>query len=161
MKEIRLLHGSIALVDDQDFEWLSEFTWFEYKASRGRVYAARFFAGRVQGMHRAITEASPEQQVDHANGKSLDNRRENLRPCTRAENSANVRVIRSKSGFKGVYASGKSKPWRAGIKCQQKCISLGYFATPDEAALAYDQAALHYFGDFAATNADLLGMGSR
>jgi hypothetical protein len=104
-------------------------------------------------LHRLLMNAVQTQQVDHANGNSLDNRRENLRFCTSSQNSQNRRRT-STSGFKGVSLKPryKSKPWEANIKVAGKLKYLGRFQTPEEAAKAYDSAARDMFGEFAHTN---------
>jgi hypothetical protein len=93
-------------------------------------------------MHRLIMGAGPGQRIDHRNGDGLDNRRSNLRPTTNALNQANRRRIRSKSGFKGVSwdSTKRERPWRAHITVNGRMKFLGAFATPEEAARAYDAA---------------------
>lgn len=94
--------------------------------------------------------------VDHINGNTLDNRRCNLRVCTHAENARNNTLIKTTTtGYKGVHcakANGSKKPWRSRIKYNYKEIQLGTFDTKQEAAEAYDIAALKYFGEFAKLN---------
>lgn len=90
-----------------------------------------------------------EIEVDHANGDRLDNRRSNLRLCTRKENARNV-ASRSRSGFKGVMKV-RSK-WQAKIQVAGRVERLGSFDTPEEAARAYDVAATRLHGPFAKLN---------
>src|SRR5690242_17796567 len=102
-------------------------------------------------MHRVIMNASADIHVDRINGDGLDNRRENLRLCTRDENMMNRRKnSNNSSGYKGVDRN-KGK-WRAYIQVDKKWIHLGYFSTAEQAAHAYDNAAKKYFGEFANTN---------
>lgn len=92
------------------------------------------------------------QQLDHINLDKSDNRIENLRECTTKQNAAN-RKPRSKTGFKGVSLSNKGyQRYRAQIKPDGKNIFLGCFPTKEDAAYAYDKAAIQYFGEFAFTN---------
>lgn len=92
-------------------------------------------------------------EIDHINGNRSDNRIENLRVVTRSQNCSNQRIqTRSTSGFKGVTFLKKNQVWRARIKTQQKEIYLGSFANKEDAAHAYNQAAIHHFGVFAKTN---------
>ena len=152
-RSITLTHGKVALVDSADYDMLIGFKWRAIRI-RHTWYAHTYVGtGAEEFMHRLILGAGPGQRVDHRNGDGLDNRRSNLRPTTNALNQANRRRIRSKSGFKGViWRNGK---WRAYITVDQRFVSLGSFATPEEAARTYDTAAREYFGEFACTNAEL------
>lgn len=99
MKQIRLSKGLFALVDDADFEWLSQWKWHASLSSRGtKWYAVR--NERVNGetirtrMHRVIMGVDPKPTdgmvVDHINHNSLDNRRENLEIVSQTENMRRV-----------------------------------------------------------------------
>lgn len=94
--------------------------------------------------------------VDHINRDKLDNRRINLRLATRTQNEANKakRVSKSSSRYKGVHFSKGTlkKPWRVTITKEKKTKNLGYFATEEEAAQAYNDAAVEMFGAFAYLN---------
>jgi hypothetical protein len=144
MKEILLSQGKVALVDDNDFEWLNQWNWC---ISQG--YAVRH--KNPSSMGRLILDAPDGMQVDHKNGDPLDNRRENLRLATQADNQHNrAKFKTNKSGYKGV--DFHCKKWRAQIKVDNVKIYLGTFETAEEAACAYDDAAKSYFGRFANTN---------
>jgi len=104
-------------------------------------------------MHRAITKAPSGKTVDHVNGNKQDNRRVNLRVCKLGLNCANRTVqTNNKSGYKGVNWLTKNRKWRAEIMVDKKHIHLGLYEDKEEAALAYDIAALNYFGPFARCN---------
>ena len=104
-------------------------------------------------MHRLILNAKPGELVDHWDGNGLNNRRRNLRPATNSQNLHNRRRTRAKSGFCGVWRSGKSSvPWVASIHVKNKAIYLGRFETPEEAARVYDAAAKEHYGEFASLN---------
>ena len=93
--------------------------------------------------------------IDHINGDLLDARKSNLRVCTSQQNAFNRKPnSNKKSKFKGVSLKkgGVKKPWYGRITVNGKKIDLGYYATEKEAALAYDKAALEYFGEFAWRN---------
>jgi hypothetical protein len=107
-------------------------------------------------MHRFILNAPRALEVDHANMNGLDNRRSNIRLCTRVQNIANYKVSSvNTSGFKGVIKETsklRPRPWRARIRIDGKLMSLGYFNTPAEAAKAYNAKAKEVYGDFAHLN---------
>jgi hypothetical protein len=91
--------------------------------------------------------------VDHINGNGLDNRKSNLRICTHQQNCENSRKRKkSFSKYKGVYWSKNAKKWVAQITIDGKSKHLGYFELEEDAAAAYDKAAVKYFGEFACLN---------
>jgi len=92
-----------------------------------------------------------EELVDHIDGDKLNNQRDNLRVATDSQNVCNKRMQRNNTtGYRGVQKSGKK--WSAGIDVNGIHTHLGVFATPEEAAQAYDVAALHYHGEYARLN---------
>lgn len=98
-------------------------------------------------------------QVDHISGNPLDNRRKNLRICTPLDNSRN-RPIRSDNltGYKGVSYRARVNKYIARISPHPgERIFLGQFNTPQDAAAAYDRAAVLYHGEYARTN-EMLGV---
>lgn len=146
-KEILLSGGQVALVDDEDYDQLSQYTW---KASRkgNTVYAER----SRKLMHREIMNALPNMEVDHIDGNGLNNTRSNLRLCSHAENLRNQKMAKSnKTGFKGVMPYYKNG-FRAMIYFEGKSIHIGVYGTAEEAAKAYDRKAIELFGEFARTN---------
>lgn len=95
----------------------------------------------------------PEGQIDHINGDRTDNRIENLRQATIAQNVRNRGVQRhNKCGFKGVSFKVADKRWRASIGMNGKSMHIGLFDTAEEAARAYDDAAIRHYGEFAKLN---------
>jgi hypothetical protein len=91
--------------------------------------------------------------IDHKDGNALDNRRDNLRPATFSQNTANRHApTESNSGFKGVWFDKRKEKFVASIGVKRKRITLGRFDRAIDAALAYDAAAVSAFGDFARTN---------
>ena len=147
MAKITLASGGVVLVDDEVVPLLAGYRWG--KGSRDYVIAnSRQQNGAVVlYMHRIIAGASEGEEVDHINGNTFDNRRENLRICTHAENMRNRKVHKNnRLGVKGVYlARGK---FRAEININKKKIRLGVFATLEAAALSYRLAAVKYHGEF-------------
>lgn len=153
MKTIALSQGKVALVSDEDYETLSQFNWYAYKDLR-TYYAQRQVSApdgqrTVIRMHHAICGKG----ADHINGDGLDNRRENLRRCTHQQNTFNTRSRNdSTSHYKGVSWKMEASKWVAQIQVNGKKKHLGYFVNEDDAARAYDDAALRYFGEFAHLN---------
>lgn len=145
--DIQLTHGFVTVVDDADFEWLSQMKW-RVRAKRYTHYAVRDGAW----MHRLILNAPAGVDVDHRDGNGLNNRRSNLRLATPVEQRRNTkRRSDNTSGFKGVIKQGDA--WRARINIGNgRCLHLGYFSTAEEAGRAYDAAAREHFGEFARTN---------
>ena len=154
MKKILLTKGCEAIVDDGDYEYLNQWKWHAYLSPNGKNHYAKRthqLRGKKSGflMHRAILTPPGELQVDHINMDTLDNRRSNLRLATSSQNHCNTKG-RGKSGAKGVYESGLR--WMAQIRTNKKKIYLGTFSDVRSAALAYDEAAKKYHGEFARLN---------
>jgi hypothetical protein len=149
MKEIVLKNGGITLVDDEDFEALSQFAWL--RTNHG--YVIRYVGKTtIVRMHRAVMDLALDDRrcVDHINGNKLDNRKCNLRICTRAENNRNRGLNRNNtSGFRGVIWLKTDKRWEARIKSNGKTLYLGRFDTAEFAAEAYKIAAKELYGEFA------------
>ena len=105
-------------------------------------------------MHREIMNFPAGRLVDHGNGDSLDNRIDNLRAATKAQNAHNKGKTRKKTSSKyiGVYFNKQTKRWISQIKYKEKRIYLGYFKDEVKAAKAHDAAARKYHGEFAKLN---------
>lgn len=146
MKTIKLTKCKEAIVDDRDFEELSKSKWF--MCSR---YAMTERNGKRILMHRHILQPPDGMFVDHINGNTLDNRRENLRLATKQQNCSNQRKKGGVSRYKGAYKTRGGK-WYSKIAPHGKSIYLGTFDTEELAADAYNKAAKHYFGEFANIN---------
>ena len=102
-------------------------------------------------VHRLIMTPSPEQVVDHINGDRLDNRRENLRLCTTAQNARNV-GRRPASLYKGVHWDKSRSCYRVWLDINFKTVFLGSFADPLFGAEVYDAACAEHHGDFSRPN---------
>lgn len=153
--EIPLTNGGVAFVDEQDHDTLSRFSWRRWESYPGIVYAMTrpIPGGKNVLMHKMILPG--RGGLDHKDGNGLNNTRGNLRPANQSQNSANRRVHKNnKSGFKGVrrIRSSINNPWAASVKYNGKQFHLGLFPTKEDAALAYDIAAVSVFGEFARTN---------
>lgn len=160
MAEIQLTKGKVALVDESDLTWLSLWKWMAdsrgYAVRRGQV-SDGVLRGKSILMHRQIKDVLDQSfvMVDHKNHNRLDNRRDNLRNCICSQNAANSLLSKdSVSGYKGVcFRKGyKKNQWKAEIRVSGKKIYLGVFDSKTQAAMAYNEAAKRYFGDFACLN---------
>lgn len=151
MKEIALTQGRVAIVDDEDYAVLSKHHWFYVAAG----YAKRSPKKRGEpqiSMARDILGLSYKdgRTADHINGDKLDNRRENLRVVRHSQSVRNRLWASNPSGFKGVCKRGGR--WLAQVASDGKKFHLGMFDTPQQAAIAYDHAALVLHGVYAAIN---------
>lgn len=148
------------LIDDEDWELVSKFSFFIHKVKNNFSYYVRATTGKFPNrktllLHRMIMKASPGTIIDHINRNGLYNRKNNLRFATRTENYRNAKVRKhSITGQKGVgmRITKKGIKYYARIKVNKKSFHLGSFSTIKEAAQAYNEAALKYFGDFARLN---------
>lgn len=154
-KTVRLTQGKVAIVDDEDYEELSKYGW--YASDIHGWYATRTVTvgGKQKTifMHRQILESPKGKDIDHINHDGLDNRRENLRICTRSQNKKNgLKYRNNTSGLNGVCWVQKAKKWQAQIKKDGKNIYLGYFNDKDQAGHAVDKKVKELFGEFAVLN---------
>lgn len=153
MKKIELVKNTIyTLVDDEDYKQYSSLKW---------VFDGGYCIGSMNNkkvlLHRLIMNCPPDMFVDHLNNNRLDNRKENPRICTHAENVRNVGLRRNNtSGYIGVVykKERKTKHWRARAKYKGKTLHIGYYETPELAADAYDQFVLAK-SEFSKTNKGL------
>lgn len=153
MAEIRLNKGAIALVDDEDYERVVAVGGW-YLHTKGYVIRNHQSENRrsTVRLHRFVLGLLPKdlQHVDHANGDKLDNRRSNLRICTRSQNMHNRKVDRSNSsGVKGVFWHRQHSKWYARIGLHGKSIFLGLFDDLKDAECAVRKARERLHGEFA------------
>jgi hypothetical protein len=147
-----------SLVDADDFERVVKSKW--YPARQGHNYYAtatslKYLPRHHARLHAFVLKVEPGQIVDHISGDTLDNRKQNLRIVTAAENARNARrqTFPGKlSRFKGVTWSHHLGRWVASITFEGRTQYLGVFNDEADAARAYDVAALENFGEHARTN---------
>lgn len=152
MKEIQLTQGKVALVDDQDFDYLNQWKWFAQYDKRSNSFYCMRWRGEKDGegtrhirMHRAILMAKKGEMVDHINHRTLDNRRENLRICDSLINNHNSGMPKTnKSGFVGVCFDTNRKKWKAFLHDKNKIVNLGRFEMKEEAIEARQKANIIY-----------------
>jgi hypothetical protein len=153
MKRIPLSQGKTALVDDEDFGWLSQYKWYFDR------YAWRYEKNvdgsrRRVAMHREVLGLSfgDGVEVDHRDRNKLNNQKGNLRKGRRKDNNGNRNGVDGTSKFKGVSFRKDTGKWRAYGTEKDKYVSLGSFTSEEEAARVYDRWARKYFGEFAKLN---------
>lgn len=156
MKEIKLNKGQVAIVDDADYAFLSQYRWHAKQCRNTFYVQVRPRNGATMTMHRLLLGAPKGMEVDHIDGNGLDNRRSNLRLCTHAENCRNRRFrTDGVSKYKGVFLNRyphTPNKWRASVFCDGKRYNVGSHPTEEAAALAYNKKAKEVFGEFARLN---------
>lgn len=164
VKEIPLTKGKVALVDDADYDFLSQWKWYAWKAPHSRNWYAKRgeSIGWIKGkrkirqiwMHRVLLGLiDPTIEGDHADGDGLNNQRQNLRASSHQQNCSNRKLrLDTTSQFRGVNKNHRTGRWQSRIGLKDKRIALGAFDTPEEAARAYDDAAIKHFGEFGSLN---------
>lgn len=156
------IHGEVeALIDANDLEQVKKLYWNVALYDNNKLYvraSVRKWQNKGNkgfvSLHRYLLDF-PEKPIDHINGIPLDNRRQNLRTVTCSENSLNRIWHNKQTGLKGVTLlhQGKyPKSFQARISVKGKRLSLGYFETAKDAAVAYNEAAIKYHGEFARLN---------
>jgi hypothetical protein len=150
-----LAAGRVALVDDADYELVSQHRWHISRQLRNCRPSGPYAATIIQRngrqttvrMHALITGWP---RTDHINGDGLDNQRANLRPASLGQNAANSPARgHGTSQYKGVYWSSAMRKWHAAIRVGGQRRHLGYFADELEAARAYHEAAREAWGEYA------------
>lgn len=149
MKEIALTQGLVALVDDEDYERLNQFTWYAHKGKN--TFYARTSQKPMVYMHKMLLDAPI---VDHINGNGVDNTKNNLRAASQTNNNANGRKRRNatSSKFKGVSFDSTRQKWECKVNFQGRRVFFGRYDSELDAAKAYNEAALSIFGSFAKVN---------
>lgn len=160
MKKIKLTQGKYALVDNEDYNYLNQFKWcYHSQYAMRRMYIKSTKGYKDIKMHRLIMNTPKHKETDHVDGNGLNNQKSNLRICTHKQNTQNARLRSdNKTGYKGVSISKRI----SGVVYVAKIanpkykrtysIHLGYFKTAQEAALAYNKAAIKQFGKYAYLN---------
>ena len=153
-RQIKLTKGKVAIVDDEDYEELSRYSWQAAKSYRV-WYAQRSVRvdGRMLTIRMHCQLLKWYKGIDHRNGDGLDNRRKNLRRATQSKNMQNVRKRSGvTSRYLGVSWDRVNSKWVARARVAGKQANLGRFTEEIEAAAAYDRAVRKHHGPGARTN---------
>lgn len=151
--------NTFTMVDDEDYEEHNQWKW-QYSGSECRKFYVRRTIHTpnkkyaVKKLHREIMKPKGLETIDHINGDTLDNRKCNLRICSRAENSMNLNKCKRKTSsiYKGVHWNRQKSKWKSVINKDRKVHHIGFFNNEKEGALAYNEKAKELFGEFARLN---------
>jgi hypothetical protein len=152
MKEIKLSKGLSAQVDDEDFDWLNQWKWSATKSGKHyyayrNIYVKSKYIRRVS-MHRLIMGDVDGLYVDHIDGNGINNQRNNLRNVTGQQNCYNWH--KESGEYVGVRSIGNY--WGAFISIGGNRTYIGRYRTKNEAAVAYNDAAIATRGQYASIN---------
>lgn len=152
------IHGGTVKIDKSDLLLVSPYKW--HVNSTGYA-VCNIYTGMKEGkqtsktllMHRVLLAAPKGMEVDHINENKLDNRRKNIRICTKSQNSLNKGLSqRNTSGFIGVSLFRQTNRYSSSVTVSGRKKHLGYYKTAVEAARIYDKAAKQFYGEFARLN---------
>lgn len=146
------LKEHIAFVDEEDAHLFDKWHWYPHHVGTN-IYVRGYIRGRREEthtyLHRVLLGAVAGQEVDHINGNGLDNRKANLRFCTRSQNNANRQTTQSRSSpYKGVHFEKQTGKWRAEIHKDGKKYRLGRFERIEDAAEAYKNKSIELYKEF-------------
>ena len=144
-----------ALLDIDDIPLIANYRWSVHQNNRSTYYLSTRSNGQKRIlMHRLIMGTPKGILTDHINGNGLDNRKENLNLSTHTANGRNWHYTRGKSKYRGVYFHKATGKWTARIGSDKTNSSqhLGLFSNEEEAAIAYNETALRFYGPNAKLN---------
>lgn len=145
---IRLTQGKYATIDKEDYSIVAPYKWTYENGYAVHSIHSLNHCSKIW-MHRLILNTPDGMMTDHINGNRADNRKKNLRVCTRSQNFCNRPFFKNKK-YKGIdFKEGR---WRTRIRINTKEIHIGYFLKKIDALFAYNEAARKYHGEFAYLN---------
>lgn len=166
--KLQLQNGMITEIDDEDYDKISGITWRAQKAYKDNWYVVGALRGfklksgsqKIVKLHRVVMGATDRsQEVDHRDHNTLNNKKSNLRICTKSQNQCNragVASHKNGSDYVGVFVrpwkNGIRNSYRAGLRVNRRWITIGTFHDEKSAAIAYNEAASKHFGEFACLN---------
>lgn len=151
--------GKVVIVDDEDYIDLIKYKWFLSSPGLNRKQYVRCRIGNNTDIriHRFLMSAKMGQMVDHKNGNTLDNRRDNLRFCTNQENQRNSKRHSDKLNINGIYVpkgikydkSRPNRPWIGRISINGERISTKGFKNIEDCIKCYSEMVGKFYGEFA------------
>ena len=149
--------GYHCVLDIEDEKTWDKFPWQYNKTTQEFMFqrgSALLGFTRYKLSRFLLGVNNPDECVDHINGDRFDNRKCNLRICTKAENNRNKVKTQNKttSKYKGVYWERSCNRWRVQMEKNGRRYNVGVFKDEVEAAKAYDKKALELYGEFACLN---------
>lgn len=141
-------HGVIFEIDDDDYEKIKTYRWHALKHPNG-FYIQTTINRKTIRLHRFLMDFPPGMDIDHIDGNTLNNKKCNLRICSRARNCQNSKTCsRNTSGHRGVYWDSSRNKWRVQIQCLNKTERVGRFLNITDAIDAYTKRAKELFGEY-------------
>ena len=152
VKEIELISGGVALVDDDDYPVLSIYLWYQNKNGYAyRIKQINEVTVHSIMMHQVVRISKKGMEIDHIDRNKLNNQKANLRLVTKSQNKQNrEKMANTRSRYIGVWPVGDK--WVARIGKDGKKIHLGTYNHECVAALAYNRAARKLYGKHAMVN---------
>lgn len=151
MKLLSLSNSNlVVMVDNEDFERVNQFTWFEVKTE-----SSVMIRSKISGKSRSLSSfiMTTYEMYDHKDRDPYNNQKDNLREADHSQNMCNRRKFKnSKSPYKGITRTRNKTKWQVQLQVDGNKMHFGNFISPIEAAKAYDKAARKYHGEFANVN---------
>lgn len=151
IRYVALTQNKFATVDAENYERVSRYKWC-VSTKANTIYAYRKDHGKNVYLHQFLMKPPQGKVVDHTDGNGLNDRKSNLRVCTKQQNLLNRGPVVRTSQFKGVHLCKWTRKWYATIWHGGARIRLGPFDHEVEAARAYDRKAYALFGEYAYLN---------
>lgn len=132
--------------DLEDYDKIKDYCWHETEDG----YVATRIGNKAHFMmHRLIVRCDNSVDIDHIHHNGMDNRKNNIRICTRQQNNRNKRKTdKNTSGVVGVCWHKRNRKWQASIMVNKKNIYLGLYENINDAIKARKEAEIKYFGEF-------------
>lgn len=146
----KLGEGKFAVVDDEDFDLLNQWSWQVNNSGYIRRTEKKDGVHRTIYMSRLVMCYNGTLHVEHKDRNKLNNQKNNLRLATPPQNGANKKKISQNKDYKGIYRH--KDRWYATIIVNKEVVYLGVYANQQDAAIAYNKAAKVHYGEFALLN---------